>query len=71
MMAAVVLRLVEPICGLRHHMYTDNLYTSPYSLLSFVLGDLVLVALCDGIDVESPRGKREIREGKNPTQFSG
>ena len=29
MTAAVVLRLVEPICGLGHHMYMDNLYTSP------------------------------------------
>ena len=29
MTTAVVLRLVEPICGLGHHMYTDNLYTSP------------------------------------------
>ena len=29
MTAAVVLRLVEPICGLGHHIYVDNLYTSP------------------------------------------
>ena len=29
MTAGVVLRLVEPICGLGHHLYTDNLYTSP------------------------------------------
>ena len=29
MTAAVVLRLVEPICGLGHHIYMDNLYTSP------------------------------------------
>ena len=29
MTAAVVLRLVEPICGRGHHMYMDNLYTSP------------------------------------------
>ena len=29
MTAGVVLRLVEPICGLGHHLYTGNLYTSP------------------------------------------
>ena len=29
MTAAVVLHLVEPICGLGHHIYVDNLYTSP------------------------------------------
>ena len=29
MTSAVVLRLVEPICGRGHHLYTDNLYTSP------------------------------------------
>ncbi|CAI8018990.1 PiggyBac transposable element-derived protein 4, partial [Geodia barretti] len=29
MTAAVVLRLVEPISGLGHHIYMDNLYTSP------------------------------------------
>lgn len=29
MTAAVVLRLLEPICGRGHHVYTDNLYTSP------------------------------------------
>ena len=27
--AGVVLRLVEPVSGLGHHVYTDNLYTSP------------------------------------------
>ena len=29
MTAAVVLRLVEPISGLGHHIYMDNFYTSP------------------------------------------
>ena len=29
MTAGVVLRLVEPITGLSHHLYTDNFYTSP------------------------------------------
>ena len=29
MTSGVVLRLVEPICGRGHHLYTDNLYTSP------------------------------------------
>lgn len=29
MTASVVLRLIEPICGLGHHLYVDNLYTSP------------------------------------------
>ena len=29
MTTAVVLRLVEPICGRGHHLYTDNYYTSP------------------------------------------
>ena len=29
MTAGVVLRLAEPIRGLGHHLYTDNLYTSP------------------------------------------
>ena len=29
MTAAVVLRLVQPICGRGHHIYFDNLYTSP------------------------------------------
>ena len=28
MTASVVLKLVEPICGRGHHLYTDNLYTS-------------------------------------------
>ena len=27
--AAVVLRLVEPVSGRGHHLYMDNLYTSP------------------------------------------
>ena len=27
--SGVVLRLVEPICGHGHHVYMDNLYTSP------------------------------------------
>lgn len=29
MTAAVVLKLVEPICGLGHHIYMDNFYSSP------------------------------------------
>ena len=29
MTAGVVLRLLAPICGRGHHLYTDNLYTSP------------------------------------------
>ena len=29
MTESVVLKLVRPICGCGHHLYNDNLYTSP------------------------------------------